>query len=230
MRVKDVMSSPVVTVAAETPLRAVAARLVEHGISGAPVVAADGSVLGVVSEGDIVVRERGAGRARSQLASFSDADGARLERKLDAQTAGEAMTGPPITVPADAPLAQAAALIVDRGVNRLPVTDGRQRLVGIVSRADLVRAFARSDAELEQEIREEVVPGGFLWCSPGHVGVEVTDGHVTLSGEVESEDVAALLVANAERVPGVLSVRSELRWPVGVRERPLAQTRRGDER
>ncbi len=237
MRVAEVMSAPVVTVGPETPLRSVAARLVEHGISGMPVLAADGTVLGVVSEADILLRGRAAGPARSHLlAAHSDAEGAWLEAKLDARTAGEAMTSPAITVRADAPLAQAAALLVDRDVNRLPVVDGRQRLVGIVTRADLVRAFARSDAELAREIREEVVPGCFLWCSPGHVGVDVTDGQVTFAGEVECEDVARLLVANAERVPGVLSVRSSLSWPADSPRRPLAvageraRAPRGDER
>jgi hypothetical protein len=73
------------------------------------------------------------------------------------------------------------------------------------------RASIRSDHELEREIREDVVGGAFLWCSPGYVKVDVRGGEVTLSGEVESEDVVALLVSGAERVLGVRSVRNELK-------------------
>ncbi|HUP31780.1 MAG TPA: CBS domain-containing protein, partial [Gaiellaceae bacterium] len=137
MRVRDIMSSPVVTVSADTPLREVAALLVERGISGMPVVDAERRVLGVVSEGDILVRERGAGRARFDLLAWlSESEEAELEAKLRARTAGETMTRPPVTIAADAPLAKAAAYIVDRGVNRLPVVDAERRLVGIVTRAD----------------------------------------------------------------------------------------------
>lgn len=73
------------------------------------------------------------------------------------------------------------------------------------------RASIRSDQDLEREIREDVVGGAFLWCSPGYVKVDVRGGEVTLSGEVESEDVVALLVSGAERVLGVRSVRNELK-------------------
>jgi osmotically-inducible protein OsmY len=76
---------------------------------------------------------------------------------------------------------------------------------------DLAGASIRSDQELEREIREDVVGGAFLWCSPGYVKVDVRGGEVTLSGEVESEDVVTLLVSGAERVLGVRSVRNELK-------------------
>jgi CBS domain-containing protein len=200
-------------VPADTPLKQVAELLVERRISGVPVVDERCRVLGVLSEADIVVREH-AGLPRGELLAWlSEAEGATLEAKLGARTAGEAMTRPATTIPAGAPLVQAAATMVQRGVNRLPVVDEDGVLVGIVARSDLVRAFARSDAELERELREGVLPGGFLWCSPGRVDVQVADGEVTLVGEVESEDVAQLLARLVERVPGVVSVRSELRWP-----------------
>jgi CBS domain-containing protein len=202
MNVKDLMTAPVVAVSPEMPLRKVAAILAERAISGLPVVDERQHVLGVVSESDIVARERGGGSSGST--------GAEPARKSTARTAGEAMTSPAITIPPDAPLAAAAACMLDNGVNRLPVVDGTGRLVGIVARADLVRVFARSDAELEREIRQDIVAGAFSWASPGYVRVEVSDGDVTLTGAVESDDVAELLLSMVERVPGVLSVRSEL--------------------
>ena len=214
MRVEELMAAPVVTVSPDTPLREVASVLVERGISGMPVVDGQGRVLGVVSEGDILVRERGAGRERFDLLAWlSETEIADLATKLRARTAGEAMSQPPVTIPADGPLAKAAAYMVDRGVNRLPVVDGEGTLVGIITRADLVRAFVRSDEELARELREEVVAGAFSGYSPGYVHVEVADGDVTLAGEVESLDVAEQIATRARGVPGVLSVRSELRWP-----------------
>jgi CBS domain-containing protein len=223
MKVKELMSAPVVTFSPGTPLKEVASVLVARGISGAPVVDEGGRVLGVVSAGDILVRERGWGRARFDLLAWlSESESTELEARLHARTAGEAMSHPAVTIPADGPLAKAAAYMVDRGVNRLPVVNAEGKLVGIVSRADLVRAFARSDAELEREIREDVVAGAFLWCSPGHVRVEVSEGDVVLTGEVESRDVAEMLAATVERVPGVLSVRSELRWSGDREELPAA--------
>ena len=217
MKVRELMSAPVATVSPETPLRDVAAVLVERGISGVPVVDRERGVLGVVSEGDIVIRERGEGRARFDLLAWpSETADVQLRVKLRARTAGEAMSHPAVTISADASVAKAAAYIVDRGVNRLPVVDGQERLVGIVTRADLVRAFARSDEELEREIREEVVAGAFSCYSPGYVRVEVVDGDVALTGKVESSDVAELVGAGVRRVPGVLSVRSELSWDAGA--------------
>jgi CBS domain-containing protein len=204
------MSFPVVCASVGTPLKEVAATLVERRISGLPVVDDEMRVLGVVSESDIVVRERGAGRSRFDLLAWlSESEGVELEAKLRARTAGEAMSQPAVTIAPDAPLSRAAAYMVDRGVDRLPVVDAWRRLVGIVTRADLVRAFARSDTELERDIRQEVADAAFVWCTPGHVGVEIVGGDVTLTGEVESSEVAEQLVAAAERVPGVLSVRAD---------------------
>jgi osmotically-inducible protein OsmY len=100
--------------------------------------------------------------------------------------------------------------MLEQGVNRLPVvTDGR--LVGIVTRADLVRAFVRSDSELEREIRIEVLQRA-LWIPDGMVEVSVVEGAVTLSGVVETETDADVLVRLVQRVPGVVSVASEVGW------------------
>ena len=121
-----------------------------------------------------------------------------------------AMSRPPITIRQDANAYEASASIADLGVGRLPVVDERGRLVGIVTRANLVRAFARSDDEIRGEIEHEVVPSAFLWCSPGYVRDDVRHGDVVLSGTVESEEVAELLVAAVARVPGVVSVHSHL--------------------
>ena len=101
--------------------------------------------------------------------------------------------------------------MIDDGVNRLPVVDDEQRLIGIITRADLVRAFVRSDAEVEQEIREDVLRR-VMWIEPGVVGVEVAGGEVRLTGEVETKTDAEMIPRLVQRVPGVVGVLSKLRW------------------
>jgi CBS domain-containing protein len=204
-RVSDLMSAPAVTVAPETPLREVAALLVERGISGLPVVR-DGEVVGVVSEADIVEKEQASGvpkRSGHPLRHRRDVS-ARIRT---ARTAGEVMTSPAVTIAAWRPAAAAAALMVEHGVKRLPVErDGR--LVGVVTRTDLVRAFARSDADLERDIRAVVHRA--VWVDPGCITVSVVDGEATLGGVVENAFDVELLKSAVERVPGVLGVIADL--------------------
>ncbi|HZC29899.1 MAG TPA: CBS domain-containing protein, partial [Gaiellaceae bacterium] len=157
MRVQDVMTKDVAAVLPGTPLKEVAQLLVDRKVSGVPVVDGDGCVLGVVSETDLLVKERGAPRRRGgPLAWLVDPIEIGQRLKLEARVAGEAMSAPAVTISPLRSLAAAAESMLDNRVNRLPVVrDGK--LVGIVTRADLVQAFARSDAELVQEIREDVV-------------------------------------------------------------------------
>lgn len=211
MKVEDLMVREVVTVAPETSLKDVAAILAERGISGLPVVDAGGGVVGVVSEADILMKEQTpAPSRRGLLGRLLGPEDPGAAAKLAARTAGEAMTSPAVTVGPDASVAETASLMVGRGVNRLPVVeDGK--LVGIVTRHDLVRAFTRGDDELAREITEDVILRKF-WIAPETVTVQVTGGVVTLSGEVEKQSLAELLAAFVEHVPGVVAVRSSLSW------------------
>ncbi len=210
MRVADVMTVDVVTVDKETSLRDVAALLTERRISGLPVVD-EGRVVGVVSEGDIVAKERGRTAERRGLFGILLDDRATVELKLEARTAEAAMTSPALTIGPDRPVAEAAGLMVDEGVNRLPVVNADGTLLGIVTRADLVRVFVRSDAELTDEIRQDVLVKT-LWITPGGVDVAVKDGVVTLKGEVENRATAEMLPDFVRRVPGVVAVRSDVTW------------------
>jgi CBS domain-containing protein len=209
VKVKDLMSRDVVTVTPETPLKAAAALLVEHRISGLPVCDA-GSVVGVVSEADILVKEQGRddrhGRVLARLLAGAPLD----ETKIEARTAGEAMSAPAITIGPNRQAAAAARLMVEEGVNRLPVVSREGELVGIVTRADLVRAFVRSDDQIEREISEEVLRRA-LWAEPGAVRVRVRDGEVQLDGELDSTEDVTVLERLVGRVPGVVSVRSNVR-------------------
>ena len=212
MKVQDVMTTDVATVSPETPLRDVAALLADRRISGVPVVDATG-VVGVVSEADVLAKEATERHKRTSLLDWL-LDVEPLLDKLTARTAGEAMTAPAITVNPRRPLHEAASIMLEQGVNRLPVVDGG-KLIGIVSRADLVQAFVRTDRDIAREIRREVL-SRTLWLDPDDVQVTVENGDVGLSGVVPSENEAELLPRLVRRVPGVISVRSEV--TVNVRE------------
>jgi len=111
------------------------------------------------------------------------------------------------------PLADVATTMLDEGINRLPVVDADGKLIGIVSRGDLVRAFARPDEEIRQEIEEDVIRKA-LWLDPSVVRVTVTNGVVTLAGEVASAADAELLPTFTRKVPGVVDVSSTLTFRV----------------
>jgi CBS domain-containing protein len=213
MKVEDVMTAPVITVSPETPLKRAAALMLEHRISGAPVVA-DGSLVGVLSETDILFKERTSPQRQGLVDWVLHYGDDPPAAKLAARTARDAMTTPAVTVQPRRRLADAAALLLDIGIDRLPVVDGDE-LVGIVTRSDLVRAFVRSDEQLEAEIRRDVVVGT-AWMPEESVDVTVTDGDVILEGSVETETVAQLIESQVRSVAGVVSVESRLEWPEGA--------------
>lgn len=220
MKVKELMTTDVRTVTVETPLKEVAAILAGEGISGLP-VCDGGRVVGVVSEADILFKERPRPRRRSgPLAWFLDADAFDAAMKGAARTAGEAMTEPPITIGPDRAVAEAARLMIERNVNRLPVVKG-DVLVGIVTRADLVRAFTRSDEEIALEIREDLLRQA-LWVEPEAIAVTVSEGEVQLAGQLEGRSDVQLLETLVRRVPGVVAVSSELTWRVDDTKRAPA--------
>ena len=208
MRIDEVMTRDVVSVTPETSLKEVAQVLVDNHISGVPVCTTAGQVLGVVSEADILRKELGASpklsRPLAWVANHLDGELA----KLLARTAAEAMSPAPLTVRPTQHISEAARLMIDHRVNRLPVV-GEQGLVGIVSRADLMRAFIRPDAELQREILEEVLLHT-LQLSPGDVEVSVEGGRAYLRGRVHAAEDIEILEQCVLRVPGVLEVHTEL--------------------
>ncbi|MFF4084210.1 CBS domain-containing protein [Streptomyces sp. NPDC001777] len=183
VKVGDLMTDNVVSVLPETTFREMAKLLAEHAISGLPVVDEDDHVVGVVSGSDLLARR--------------------------ALTARELMTAPAVTVHAEEAGADAARLMVRRGVERLPVVDEEERLVGIVTRRDLLCVFLRPDTEIRRRIREEVLADA---ADPPEdaVDVHVLDGVVTLVGQVRRRSRAVLLLRLAERVEGVVAVVDRL--------------------
>jgi CBS domain-containing protein len=211
MHVRDVMTNDVATVPPGESLKDVARLMVERGISGVPVVGGDGTVLGIVTEADLLIKERGLPQGRSgPLAWLVDPLTIDSRLKFEARVAGEAMTSPPVTIEPSRRVADAADLMIANRVNRLPVVEAG-RLVGIVARADLVRAFARSDAEVAADIREDVLEGHLL-LERHAVDVEVVAGEVLLGGVLGRRSQADLLPKLVAAVPGVVAVRSELTW------------------
>jgi CBS domain-containing protein len=209
VKIKDLMRTDVITVTPDTSLKDAAALLVEHRISGLPVVDEERTVVGVLSEADILVKEGGPSEREGLLSWVLGGDLPEHAAKLRARTVGEAMTSPPITISALRLAASAAREMVEQGINRLPVVDLHGTLVGIVTRADLVRAFVRTDAEIEREIREETLQR-VLWLEPTAVTVAVHDGEVELSGRVETTDDVEIVEKLVARTPGVVAVRSQL--------------------
>jgi CBS-domain-containing membrane protein len=228
LTVRDVMTRSVRTVGPDTPLKEVARLLLDAGISGVPVVGALDTVLGVVSEADFLVKEQGARAVRHRRLAPLFGESAETRSQLDkveARTAGEAMTAPAVTIAASASIADAAALMTRRGINRLPVIEGGC-LVGIVTRADLVRAYLRTDEELARTIREDVLLR-ILWLDPAAFTVDVRNGEATVTGSVERRSTAAIVEETIKLVPGIVDANVHVRWTVD--DRDLAPASRSPE-
>jgi CBS domain-containing protein len=213
MTVRDVMTRSVITVKRDTPLKEVARLLIDDRISGVPVVDPDGSIAGVVSEADLLIKEQGADAVRHRPLAWllGESEGTRGQLdKLAAVTAEEAMTAPAVMIGSDRPIHEAAAVMTKRGVNRIPVVD-EGRLVGIVTRADLVRAYLRSDEELAETIRSDVILR-ILWLDPAPFVVDVQDGIASISGRVDRRSTAEMLERAVAMVPGIVQVRSAVAW------------------
>jgi CBS domain-containing protein len=196
--VNDIMTTGVVTVRPDTPLREVAALLRQHRVSGLPVTAGDGTVIGVVSKSDLLA-----------LAAGQDHRG---RRRAGQDSAGELMTHPAVTVSPDVPVQAAAWLMHSRRLQRLPVVDREGRLEGIVSRSDVLSVFHRSDEEIRREITQDVIADGFF-TDPARLTVTVRNGVVTLEGEVGGAVLGASIADRVEHVEGVVAVRDRFVYP-----------------
>ncbi|WP_411080111.1 CBS domain-containing protein [Streptomyces sp. cmx-18-6] len=173
------MTDDVVAVGSSTPAAQVSGLLTRHTINGVPVLDEDDHVLGVVSASDLLSR--------------------------GAPTAGGVMSAPAVTVQAEQTVVEAARLMVRRGYERLPVIDDEDRLVGMVTRRDLLRLFLRPDAEVEVRIRREVL-GDVLGVRAGLVQVHVLDGVVVLAGRLPQRGQIRTALALTARTEGVVAV------------------------
>ena len=213
MKVSELMTEKVLTIGPEAPIRDVAQILVANGISGLPVCDIEGRVLGVVSEGDILYKEHDPADGHTGGPLGWIIEGAPIARNLvkaKALTARKAMTSPAITIAPYESVSQAARIMCEFRVNRLPVVQN-EKLVGIVTRGDLVRAFTRTDAEIEHELKRDVLERT-MWIDPGRIEARVENGVAALSGRLPTRSDVELLNKLTARVPGVVAVESTVEW------------------
>ena len=207
--VKDVMSTHVIAVRKNAPFKDMAARLREHRISAFPVLDEDNKVIGVVSEGDLLTKEALEFSATSRVSGMLHH---REQAKAAATTAEDLMTKPPVTVGPDEFATHAARLMYARRVKRLPVVDDDGHLIGIVSRADVLSVYSRPDADIRDEVIDNIILG-MLLCDPSRFTVTVKDGIVTVEGMPETVSVGHDMVDEIRHVEGVVAVRDRLNYP-----------------
>jgi CBS domain-containing protein len=215
--VKDVMTTHVVAVRRDAPFKDMAARLREHRVSAFPVLDDDNKVIGVVSEADLLTKEAleyGGSRVSGMLHH-------REQAKAAALTAQDLMTAPPVTIGPHDFVSRAARLMYARRVKRLPVVDGDGRLIGIVSRADVLSVYSRPDADIRHDIIEHVVLDVLL-TDPARFTIAVKDGIVTVEGIPETAVVGHDMIEEIRHVEGVVAVRDRLSYPPNQRSVPVA--------
>lgn len=211
MKVRDLMTTDPLTATPEMLLKEAARLMVRNKVSGLPVLS-EGELVGIVTEGDFLRQEAN----RDQPYRFSLLDALFGEGPSEppaVETVAEVMTETVVTITPEASIGEAARVMANQNVKRLPVVDGDGVLVGIISRADVVNAFTKPDEVIEDEVREDIVRR-LLFLDPDDVQITVSDGVVTLGGEMENRTEAHLLEELTRRVEGVVRVNSELTYLV----------------
>ena len=196
VKVREIMSRPVFTVSAGTGIKAAATLLAERGVSALPVVNPKGELVGIVSEADLISIETRPD-PRTQATPLAPTAGS------SPKTVAEVMTREVLTVSSGSEVSQAARIMLDAGVKRVPVLEGR-RVVGILSRRDLVKVIARGDGDIEGEIERRLHE---LGLKLGRGDVSVAAGIVTLRVDGSGASDRRLAESVALTVPGVLEVR-----------------------
>lgn len=208
--VSDLMTREVVSVGADMDCKAVADLLVEHGISAVPVVDGQGRVLGVLGEDDLLARLEYADRLPRHPLAVRWSRGRAAARAGD--MAGVLMTSPAVTVQPTDTVTRAARVMGAARVKQIPVVDADGRLVGIVTRQDLLHMYSRPDEGIRASVLDAVLTP--LGVDPAALDVQVRDGVVTLAGALDRRSTAAVLVSLTEAVPGVTAVVDQLRYRV----------------
>lgn len=210
MRVRDLMTADVITIGRDASLKEAARRMIEAGVSGLVVPGDDGTLAGVITEADFVKGESGRRpKKRARILSWfsHDEEVPQFERIV-----GDVMTSDVVTIDPGSDHAEAARIMQSQKIKRLPVIEDGA-LVGIISRSDILRAFARPDEDIVTELRDHVMKK-VLWVDPKRVEVNVVEGNVVLEGQLETKSDAVLLEDLAGRLDGVVSVKSRLTWEV----------------
>src|ERR1035441_8853736 len=184
LTVAEVMTTDVVTASTSTPVKEAAGLMSQRRIAAIPVIGADGTLVGIISETDFI------------------------GKRVDVEVVGELMSAPVVTARPNDPVPLVARILLARNVKSLPVVDDGAQVVGIVSRADLLKVFLRSDRDIRRDVITSVAASAIDVEPPG-IGITVTDGVVTLTGTVRTIADIARVTTAAIAVSGVIHVRSD---------------------
>jgi CBS-domain-containing membrane protein len=209
LTVCDVMSRPVLTARAATPMKELARLMVEHRVSALPVLDEQDRLIGVVSEADLILKQGHQVPRRPHW--WETTEERDVVRRAAGDTAGKLMSTVPVSIGPASSIARAARLMADHGVSRLPVVDPQDRVVGVVSRGDLLKAFVRSDDDIRADVLGEVLVH-LLWADAAEVRVEVRDGVVELAGTVDRRSTAEAAERLVRRLDGVVDVAANLEF------------------
>ncbi len=190
------MTTDVIVVRPDTPIKDAARLMFRHRVSGLPVCDESSCLVGIITEADFL---------RIEVAREESNDPQPIE------TVEQVMNRGVVTVGPEVPLADAAKMMVFQDVKRLPVVDDEDRILGIIARLDVVAAFTRPDEVIEDEIREDLVRR-VLFVDPDDIEVTVVDGVVTFAGEIGTRNESRLIEELARRLDGVIKVDNKLTW------------------
>ncbi|MFG2006790.1 CBS domain-containing protein [Spirillospora sp. NPDC048911] len=211
--VEAVMTADVVVVPETASFKQIVHVLRVYGVNAAPVLGADGTVTGVVSATDLLLKEADPDAAEDSPL-FAGPRRRKEIRKSAGTVAADLMTSPAITIAPTAPVEQAARVMRREHVSRLPVIDQKSgRLVGIVSRADLLRVYSRPDRDIHDDVVRNVIVGRFGWEAERYA-VTVKQGQVTVEGDLERRSQIPALLHAIRRVEGVVAAEARLNWTV----------------
>jgi CBS domain-containing protein len=222
MKAKDIMTSPVVTVEPDVGVLQAVRIMLQRRMSGLPVVEKDGRLVGIVTEGDFLRRaETGTQRRRPRWLEFLVGPGrlAQDYARSHGRKVNEVMTPDPITIGENASLDEIVKLMEKRQIKRVPVVRG-DKVVGIVSRANLLHALASVARETKPAERDDEAVRALIlaelakepWAPAMLINPVVRDGVVELWGTITDERERPALIIAAENVPGVKAVHDHLAW------------------
>jgi CBS domain-containing protein len=204
--VEKVMTRTVAVVGPKAPFKAIVEVMEDNRVSSVPVVDDNGALVGIVTEEDLLLKE---GRFQDDVRLVESPRRRRERHKAEGLFAKDLMTSPVVTVAPEATLAAAARRMHERHVKRLPVVDETGTLVGIVSRADLLRVFVRPDAFLEKEVRQDVLARHFA-DEADSITASVRDGILYLNGTIERASQLDVMVNILERVEGLVGIENHV--------------------
>ncbi|MFQ5555681.1 MAG: CBS domain-containing protein [Acidimicrobiia bacterium] len=196
MQVVDLMTTDVIAVSPDTPIKDAARLMFRHRVSGLPVCDAESCLVGIITEADFL---------RLEVARVTASEPQPIE------TVGQVMNRGVVTVKPEQSIADAAQVMVVQDVKRLPVVGDGDRILGIISRLDVVAAFTRPDEVIEDEIREDVLRR-VLFVDPNDIDLRVTNGVASFSGEIGTRNESRLLGELVRRLDGIVRVDNSLTW------------------